>query len=165
MNGLDLALLVVLSISAIIGLWKGITRGIFSLIAIITGVVISSKYYLIVSIALHNYIKSSLWSNIVSFIIILTIITLIISLMGTLVKRLMGILALGWIDHLGGLAFGVVRGILIGGLVIMMMNIFPIEEGKKVLAKSTLSPHLLQVTKNLLSLLPEEFCYPFKDYL
>lgn len=85
--------------------------------------------------------------------------------MGTLVKRLMGILALGWIDHLGGLAFGVVRGILIGGLVIMMMNIFPIEEGKKVLAKSTLSPHLLQVTKNLLSLLPEEFCYPFKDYL
>lgn len=165
MNGLDITFLIILSVSAIMGLWKGITRGIFSLIAVVAGIVVSSRYYCIVSISMHNYIKSSLWSNILSFIIIFIIISLIISLIGILVKRLMGTLTLSWIDHLGGLIFGIIRGIVISGVIVIIMKKFPIGESKDLLVKSLLCPYVLQSTKIIYYLLPKEFYYTFKNYL
>lgn len=165
MNGLDITFLIILSISAIIGFWKGITRGIFSLIAVAAGIVVASRYYCIVSISIHNYIKSSLWSNILSFIIVFIVIALIVSLIGILVKKLMGVLAFGWIDHLGGLVFGIIRGIVISAVIVIIMKKFPIGESRDLLAKSLLCPYILQTTKIICYLLPKEFYYTFKSYL
>ncbi|MDI6785308.1 MAG: CvpA family protein [bacterium] len=165
MNGLDITFLIILSISAIMGLWKGITRGIFSLIAVVAGVTVASRYYCVVSISIHNYVKSSLWSNILSFFIVFIVIALIISLIGVLIKKLMGVLVLGWIDHLGGLIFGIVKGVVISGAVVIIMEKFPIGESKDLLVKSILCPYILESTKIICYLLPKEFYYSFKSYL
>jgi membrane protein required for colicin V production len=165
MNGLDITFIIIFSLSAILGLWKGITKGFFSLISIIAGVTIASRYYYVFSISIHDYIKSPLFSNILGFIVIFIVIALIVNLIGVLIKKLMGLLALDWIDHLGGLLFGLLRGLVISTIIIILMSKFPFKFGEELINNSILSKYLLQISKTFCYLLPKEFYYTVKSYL
>ncbi len=99
---------------------------------------------------------SSAWSNIIAFIIVFLVVATLINLIGLFLQKTLKKLALSWLDRVGGVAFGFIRGVLIVIIIAIILVKFPIM-GNKLIASSQIVPHLSWLVKILLAFLPHEF--------
>lgn len=60
--------------------------------------------------------------QVIAFVLIIIVITLILKVLGTLLTKLLNAITLGWLNGLLGLAFGIVKVGLILGLLIMVFE-------------------------------------------
>lgn len=156
MNPLDIFFLIVILISMTISLFRGMVKEIFSILSIVGGIIIANLFYSEIALFSIRFIKSSFWSNIIAFIIIFLIICTLINLTGLFLQKTLKKLALSWLNRVGGVAFGFIRGVLIVVIITIILAKFPIV-GSKSIASSQIVPHLSWVVKTLLAFLPHEF--------
>lgn len=157
MNGLDIALLIVLGGSIIISFFRGGTKEIFSILAIILGMICASKLYPFGTKLISNCITNPNLANAVSFVLIFLLVCILVNLTGVLFRKMLHLLAIGWLDKLGGVIFGLLRGIILVSLIIIVLAKFPFSKSSKLLASSELLPYLQACIKAILVLLPRDF--------
>jgi len=154
MNWLDIVILLLIAISAIIGLRIGLIKASLTLAGLIIGVILAGLYYIPLSEQL-TIIPSASVAKVTAFAIILIGIMVISSVLAALLKWAASAMMLQWINQLGGAFFGLVMGAILCGVLLALGATYldiadPISE-------STLAPILLNYFPKVLALLPDEF--------
>ncbi|MDI6849960.1 MAG: CvpA family protein [Candidatus Saccharicenans sp.] len=160
LNWLDTLLLVILLVTFIIGLVKGFIRQIIGLLAVVAGLVLASRYYGWLSWKLFNRIESDFWRSGLSFLIIFFAVVLAGWLAGFLLSKLMkGTLSLA--NHLLGGALGLLKGVLIGAVIVFAMLSFDFQ--RQAIIGSRLAPAMVKISRALVLLIPQNLKDRFSD--
>lgn len=160
LNWLDSVLLIILLVTFIIGLVKGFVRQIIGILAVVAGIILASRYYGWLSWQLFHRIESDFWRNGLSFLIIFFGVVLLGWLIGFLLSKLMkGTLSLA--NHLLGGALGLLKGVLIGAVIIFAMLSFDFQ--KQAVIGSRLAPAMVKISRSLILLIPQNLKEHFND--
>jgi membrane protein required for colicin V production len=153
MNWLDIVIIIALAIPTLAGFMQGLIKTVLSLAGVIIGIVLAGNFYEPVS-RLLGFISNEDIANVVAFILILVVIMIIAMILARVLKFLAKVTLLGWVDHIGGAAFGFLMGaILFSALLAALVQFF----GDSFVTESLLAAIMLDKFPLILSLLPSKF--------
>jgi membrane protein required for colicin V production len=69
---------------------------------------------------------------------------------------------MGWLNRLGGIGFGFIRGVIVSSIIIIVLTI-TLSEKAPILTQSKLTPHIMSISKIMLSLVPEDLQKRFME--
>jgi len=159
-NWLDVILIIILGLTFILGLVKGLIRQVLGLAGVIVGLVVASRNYGWLSWKIHSWVESDFWRNCLSFLLIFILIVLLSWLLGVLLGKLMkGPLSL--FNHVSGAVFGLIKGLLICAVIVMAMFVFDFQ--REALISSRLAPGCLRISKAMVGLIPGDLKNKFNE--
>ena len=160
MNWLDVILIAILIVTSFLGIIKGLVKQLFGLLAVIIGLILALGFYSQVSWLYRRLISNEVLSHFLGFITIFLAVLCIGWLSSrTLSKLIKGPLKL--LNKVLGGGLGLLKGILVCGVVVFALLVFPIS--KKALKESQLSPVCLQMTRAIIGLIPRELKEEFRE--
>ena len=153
MNWLDIILLILLFIPTFIGLRKGLIKAILSLAGLLIGIVLAGQLYQPVS-KIFSFIPNENVAFILAFILILVLVLVAAFFLARLLKSIMSIVMIGWIDNIGGAILGFLSGfVLLSAILAIWVKFF----GSGLIVDSFLGKVMLDYFPLILGLLPGEF--------
>ncbi len=150
MNVLDIIIICILGIFIIRGLFRGLVQEILSLVAVVLAVYLASSYQYLLVPHLERYIKTEMIVNGLVYVLIFAGTILVFWLLAKLIKSILDISMLGWIDRTTGGLFGAIEGMLISLILLMFIQSFAPESAW--LKESYIAPrsqHLIQFVGDL----------------
>lgn len=163
---LDIILFGIIAIAFILGIAKGLIKQIIGISAVIIGLILAVTYYAHVSDLFSPLVSSTALSQFLGFLAIF----LAVLCLGGLISAMLSKLMKGpfkFLNHVVGGGFGLLKGILICGVILFGMLVFPINT--KALTNSQLAPFCLNVTRAAFYLVPqdlkEKFSEAYKDII
>ncbi|MCL2679006.1 MAG: CvpA family protein [Dehalococcoidia bacterium] len=153
MNWLDIIILIVLAASAIAGLGRGIIRGVVSLVGFILAIFLAGRMHETVAGWLR-FISNENIAKIVAFVLIILVVIIAADLLGKLLRRLISLAMLGWLDRLLGGVLGLFIGAVFWGALLAVWGKFV---GAGSIGGSWLAKLLLDKFPLVLGLLPDSF--------
>ncbi|HHF51308.1 MAG: CvpA family protein [Candidatus Aminicenantes bacterium] len=152
-NWMDVILLLILIVTVILGLIKGLVRQLIGILAVVVGVIFAMAYYPYVSQILKPLFSNEVIAHFLGFMLIF-IATLILGwMLGRLFSKAMKG-SLKFLNHLLGGGLGFIKGVLICGIIIFALMVFPVQTN--ALKGSELAPYCLKVTQAAIDLVPLE---------
>ena len=164
MNPFDILIVVILGYSLIRGIFRGLVKEISSIIGIFGGFYAAYTYYKILAKLLSGLISDVAYLNILSFLIIFCGVLIVVSVLGVIIKYLLKIAFLGWVDRIGGLIFGITKGILIVSVLFISLTAF-LPKGSAFIKNSVLAPHVSWVSEKMASVVSQEMKIDFMTKL
>jgi membrane protein required for colicin V production len=159
-NWIDVILISVLVLTSILGVIKGLVKQVFGLLAVIVGLILALGFYSQVSWIYLRFVSNEVLANFLGFLTIFLVVLCLGWISSfCLSKFIKGPLKL--LNNILGGGLGFLKGILICGVVVFALLVFPIS--KKALKESALSPVCLQMTRAMISLIPRELKEKFKE--
>ncbi|MEM7200228.1 MAG: CvpA family protein [Planctomycetota bacterium] len=151
MTTADILILIVLSLSALMGLSRGLFKEVFSLASWI-GAIFAGLYFACpVSGLLTEQFGNPTLRYGVAFVIVFVVALMLMSLLSFLVGKLIDGSGLGGTDRFFGFVFGALRGGIVCLVVIIALRSF--SDSDSFAASSTIIPWLLGFEDALLALL------------
>lgn len=157
MSDLDIVIIAVWVIFTILGIYWGLIRQGLALAGLVVGLVVAGRYSSEIAAWLSSFIADDTLSGVLGFLLVLGGVSLSTSLIASLLRIFVGLLFLGWLDHLLGGLLGLLQGVLASAIVLVAMVTFPLPLWENALAESRLVEPLLWVGQPLAMLLPEIF--------
>jgi len=148
MNPLDITFCIVIAFCLIRGAFRGIVKEASAIIGVFGGFFAAYNYYPLLADQLSRFIDSAAWLNIISFLVIFGAVFAAVSALGILVKYLLKVVFLGWVDRLCGAGFGLVKGVLISAVVLMVFATF-LDKGAPLIRQSKTAPYITIVSEAL----------------
>ena len=134
MNYIDIILFILLLFSAIGGLRNGFVAEAVSLAALIFGIWGAIKFsYITSDFLVENFNMNSEHLGIISFIVTFLFIVILVHIVGRMIKKFVGFVLPGIIDHLAGLIFGIVKSVLILSVILVIFD--KIDNNVHILSK------------------------------
>ena len=164
MNPFDILILVILGYSLVRGLFRGLVKEISSVIGVFGGFYAAYTYFKVLAGMLSGLIKDVSYLNILSFLIIFCGVLIVVSVLGVIIKYLLNITFLGWVDRIGGVVFGIAKGILIIAVLFISLTAF-LPKGSAFLKNSVLAPHVSWVSEEMAKVVSQEMKLDFKTKL
>ncbi len=155
MNGLDIAIVCIMGFTLTRGLMTGLMQSISGLIGALAGFYGGYLYYPALAALLSKWINPGTFLKIVSFLIIFCGIVILISILGRLLKWIMKIAFLGWVDRLGGGVIGFLKGLVFVSALVIILTVF-LPSGSPLLKKSVLLPYVSNVSETMMQAIPED---------
>ena len=126
-NWIDISIMIIILLNMIIGIRRGIIRGIINLIGVITAIFLAIFWFKEVGeyISSHSQISGEI-ANILGFAIIFLGVYLIARIIEIFFKKILSLLFVSWIDGLGGALFGLAKGSLIVGILLVIITFIPL---------------------------------------
>ncbi len=149
MNPLDILIIVILLYCLIRAIFRGIIKELSSIVGVLGGFYGAYTYYPLLARLLTRWISNTAYLNILSFMIIFCVIFIIISILGVIIKYLLRIAFLGWVDRICGAGFGIIKGILIISVILVALTTF-LPKGAPVIKQSLLAPHVTLISEKLI---------------
>ncbi|MBA4371790.1 MAG: hypothetical protein C0402_02885 [Thermodesulfovibrio sp.] len=160
MTGFDIVVLSVIGITVALGLWKGLVIQIFGLAGLISGYILSVRYYLSVARLLPDISQGT--AKIAGFLVIFIASIIAAFILGRLLEKLMKLAGLGWANRLLGGVLGLLKGTLIVSVILVVLVAFlPSDSG--ILKQSVTVPYLVSVTRLLGAAIPEDIKAKYKS--
>lgn len=128
LNGLDIALLAVVGLSAIFGAFRGFIREILSLLAWLIAGWLAMHFFPVFADRLTAVIEQQTLRQAAAFLLIFLAALLAIALVNRLLALLIRVSQLGGIDRLLGFIFGALRGVMIGVVFVVMIDLSPLAD-------------------------------------
>lgn len=144
MNPFDIVIVVVIAFCLIRGAFRGIIKEASSIIGVIAGVCAGYIYYKQLAVLLEKFgqiFPNSAYINIISFLVLFCIVFAAVSALGILIKYLLKIVFLAWIDKLCGAGFGFIKGVMIVSVLLMILTTF-LDPGVSIIKNSVLCPYV-----------------------
>ena len=157
MNWLDAVILLIVIGFTAAAFRAGLIREVITLIAVVMGVLIAGHYYDDLADDVLLFIKNDKAANAVAFVSLFGSVALLGQLAAFLMKKVVSMLLLGWLDHLAGGAFGLLKGLVLVELFLMFFATFPYLGLDDAIDGSGIAPLFLDNGPALLKLLPGEF--------
>ena len=130
MNGVDLALVFLLSISALRGYWRGFFRETFGLLALLGGIAVAIQFAAFGAGLLQQYFRIPPPIDAgVAFVVIFILLHSAVNLIGVLLDRLASALFLRGVNRFAGAVLGAGKGAAILGLLLLFLHLFPLVPG------------------------------------
>ena len=113
MNLLDIIIIVTMIYLIVKGILRGFFREIASLVGIILGIWLANHYQPQMTDFLRSYLPSTRFLPLISFAVIFASILVICNLLGLILKQLFKKVFLGWLDRTLGAGLAIVKGVII----------------------------------------------------
>ncbi len=125
MNVLDIILAVPLVWFAYRGFTKGLIIELASLVALILGIWVAIHFSFFAGDFLsNNFDIGPKYLSITAFIVTFIAVVIAVYLIGKIIEKFIDILALGFLNKLTGLAFGIVKAAFLLSVIILVINSF-----------------------------------------
>ena len=164
MNPFDILIIVILGYSLVRGLFRGLVKELSSIIGVLGGFYAAYTYYQVVAGLLSRLIHDIAYLNILSFLIIFCGVLIIVGVLGVIIKYLLNIAFLGWIDRIGGVFFGVLKAVLIVSILFITLTAF-LPKGAAFIKNSELAPHVSWISEKMANVISKEMKQDFKAKL
>lgn len=106
---------------------RGIIAEVLTLFGLISAIFIAIFWYADLSTFLIRQFKwNQPLTNIISFILIFVAVIIFFRLLENILGHITSLLLLNWINNLGGGLFGFLRGTIIVGLLLLLINFIPL---------------------------------------
>jgi membrane protein required for colicin V production len=157
LNSFDIALLAMIVIFTVFGLYWGLIRQVLSLVGIVVGIVLAGRYGELVAGWLTSFVASEQVASALGFIAVMIFISSLASLAASFLRIFAGLLFLGWLDHLLGALLGFVQAVIAGSAITIAMVVFPDPAWQNMLTGSRFATIFIQTGSLLTQLLPPSF--------
>jgi membrane protein required for colicin V production len=164
MNPFDVFIIIIIGYSVIRGLFRGLVKEVSSIIGVLGGFYAAYSYYPMVAKLLSRFITEPAYLNILSFLIIFCGILIAISVLGVVIKYLLNVAFLGWIDRICGVGFGLIKGVLIVTVIFIILTTF-LSKGAPLIKNSILAPHVTWISEKMVGLVSEDMKKDFFEKL
>jgi membrane protein required for colicin V production len=148
MNAFDIIVALVLGYSLIRGLFRGLVKEVASIIGVLGGFFAAYSYYADGAHYLARVVSNPAYRNILAFLIIFCVVLVIVNVIAMVLKYLLQIVFLGWLDRLGGVVFGLAKGVLIVSVLFLMLTAF-LPKGSPLIKDSAAGPYVSLVSEQL----------------
>ncbi len=159
-NWLDIILFIIIVVCLVMGIIKGLVRQVIGLAAVLFGLVIALVYYPFVSALYARWIESQVLSQFLGFITLFVAVLCLGFLISWLISKMIKG-PLKFINHVLGGGLGFIKGVLICGILVFALLIFPVSI--RALKNSYLAPYCLGMTKLVAKVIPQELKDTFKE--
>jgi membrane protein required for colicin V production len=156
MTLVDVLWLVIILVSVVISVWRGFVREIFSLIAWVLALVVAARLGAPLARTIGDTIADPQVRAVTAFLLLFFVTLLVASLVGVVAYRLVHKSGLKATDRTLGLFFGLVRGIVVVGIVVLVIRGTPLGEHPSY-SRAFMRPVVDPVAGFLHRLLPADF--------
>jgi membrane protein required for colicin V production len=127
MNGMDIAILVILGAFVLKGLLRGLLKELCSLVGLAAGAFLAFRFYAPLAEAMAKSLKlpHGLCAA-VSFSALFLATILFFAVLGFLLSRFLKLLFLGGANRVAGGLFGLIQGVLVMALVLFALSLRPL---------------------------------------
>jgi len=137
MNWIDLIIVIILIISFVMGFIHGFIKEVASLAALILGIWGAIRFSAFTAGKLYDYFDmNGQYVGIIAFLITFGLIVVIIHFVGIVAEKLVKAVALGFVNRLLGIVFGVLKSMLIMSVFFVILN--ALDERRPFLPKETI---------------------------
>ena len=137
MNWIDATILILLILSAVNGFINGLVKEVASLAALILGIWGAIKFSFFTAGKLYDYFDmTGQYVGVIAFIITFGLIVVVIHFVGIMADKIINAVALGFVNRLLGIVFGVLKAVLIMSVIFAVLN--AIDAKKSFLPKTTI---------------------------
>lgn len=155
-NWIDLSLIVLMIVSIVSGLKLGLVRTAIGLLSVILGLVFGLNCYRAVAVSLRPHITKTGTADLVGFLVVFFGVVILGEVVTGMLARYIRSTDLVWLDRILGGAFGVVRGVLFGAIMIWgLMGFLPVQP-KLVLSESRLAPYVMDAARRVADASPDD---------
>ncbi len=153
MNWLDYFFIVVMAVTTVVGIVKGLIRPVIGLAAVVLGLVLAALYYEGLAEVFQHLVRDRLVANFLGFVALFFAVVAAGALLGHLISKVMkGPLAFA--DRFFGGVFGLAKAVLICGVIVFALAAFNIA--RPAVETSKLAPACVTVTRAAVHLIPQE---------
>ena len=142
MNWLDAVILVVFAIVAVTGLRMGGVGFAAIGLGVLVGIAMASRLQGKLEPVFSSFMDSENGSEIAAFIAILVLAIFASMVAGSVLRRMLKIVMLGWLDQAAGLAAGLIVAFSLGSAILSNIQSFPILDLQDAIDGSTLGSFL-----------------------
>jgi membrane protein required for colicin V production len=164
LNFLDYIILAILLLFLIHGYRQGIIVGLATFVALLLGIYAAVHF--------SNYLDSTLmehlhpsrkWLPILSFSITFLLVVIAVMLVAKLTEKLVDVVGMGFFNHFGGAALGLVKGVILISILIFMLS--SLDHGGKWISEkhkkgSFFYSHVAQIFPRLMKTFGGEIKFP-----
>jgi membrane protein required for colicin V production len=155
MNALDFIILSIISISVLYSFFRGVIREVFSLLSLGFGFLLAVNFYSLAAQQVPSWINDLMIRNLIGFMLIFIGVSLILTLIGIIIRRVFALCKLGALDRALGVLLGLLKGIFVG-MVIVFVLIFFLPYDHPLLIRSRLSLYLVTLGEIPLEAAPDK---------
>ncbi|MEX1056730.1 MAG: CvpA family protein [Natronospirillum sp.] len=141
MATVDIVILVIIVLSCMMGGFRGLVKEALSLTAWVAALLIATLFYEQMGNLMAGLIENSSLRNVAAFSLLFVLTIFIGTLISNLVSKLISAVGLGGADRLLGTLFGIIRGLIIVGLVVLLS--YPFEFARQWFEGSILVPWIV----------------------
>jgi membrane protein required for colicin V production len=145
MSTLDIVLLAIVAFSGVMGIYWGFIRQVLSIAGLLAGVALAGRYGGRVADWLSSYIASETFTQLLGFVLVLIAVSAVASLLATLIRRFVGLLFLGWLDHVIGGILGLLQGALVCAVILLVAAVLPSVTLTNAISASRVAAALVRV--------------------
>lgn len=161
---LDLIFIVILAVSTLLGLIRGVIREVLSLVGLVASVYLAFKFSDALSKTYTSQVfEDSRISYIVTFVLIIVATLFAVTLVNLFFSQLLRASGLSFVNRFFGMVFGVLRGTLICSILVLVIGFVPGITSEKWWKDSSLAPIFKNITKTSLKYLPDEVASYFES--
>ena len=137
MNWLDIVIIATWGIGFFVG-WKiGLFGAIFTTGGLVVGVLLAAHLSDNVSELITDSVSSDTLATVIAYGIILLGVFVGAQVLRVIVKRMLKMVLLGWLDTVGGLALGLVMGVVLSGALITVLARYSSDLPAELLGKNS----------------------------
>ncbi len=122
MNIIDMVIISFVCICLIRGAFRGLSRELASIIGVMCGFYGAFLFYSQAAKKFPALVPKGPIADMAAFALIFCGVVIVMGLLGTLVRYILGITMMGWIDRLLGALFGAVKGVLVMAVLIFFLT-------------------------------------------
>jgi membrane protein required for colicin V production len=152
MSILDIIMMIIIGASCIYGITKGFIRDVFSLIAVIVGVIAALVGYPWAAAYLSALVPAGPPANIIGFALILLIVSIGVSVLGVVISKAIAGADLSVYDRIAGACFGLIEGIVVASVIAVIAAVLT----PSAVSSSRIAPYLLRGVDAAITLLPSD---------
>lgn len=148
MNAFDIIVGVILIYGLVRGLFRGLVKEVSSIIGVLGGFLAAYSFYGTAGGYLSGLVSSPAYRNLLAFLIIFSAVVILVNVLAMVIKYLLKIVFLGWLDRLGGVVFGFIKGALIASVLFLALTAF-LPKGTPLIRESMAAPYVAIVSEKL----------------
>jgi membrane protein required for colicin V production len=165
-NWLDWVMMIIMVVSIIMAIGKGLVRELISLAAVVVGIVVASLEYRRAAYWFQDLTKSQEIAWAAGFLAIFVLVLAVGGVASLVARFLIQQVGIEWFDRFLGGIFGLLRGLLIDSILLMVMMAFAVKP--QAIEKSRLAPYVSNGARAMAYLMPSNlrnsFYQEFKKF-
>ena len=165
MNWLDVVVILLLAGFTFAAYSSGLIREVITLVAVVAGILIAGALYQRLAADVLVFIDNDDAAEAVAFLALFGGVYLMGQIGAYVLKTGASLLMLGPLDHLGGAAFGFVKGVLVIEMLLIVFAAYPSLHLDTAVDNSVVARQLVDNLGFLLHILPSNFDHRIDEFL
>lgn len=164
MNGFDLVVMVIVLFCLVRGAFKGLIREVAGIVAVMAGFYGAITYYPLPAPFLAGFIETDSIRYLISFGVLFVGIVVLVNLLAAIIRKLLQLVFLGWVDRTFGLIFGTAKGLLIVSVAFILLTALA-PSGTGFLTESKTAPYLSRISQTMTLFVSQNLRSELMDHL